>query len=89
MFINYDDESGKTDTITGGRNISKTVYVYRETRDQDFDSPRLRNFVSLARRLEALCGSDTLDIEFCLDTDNMLHLLQVRPLYPPALAGTA
>lgn len=78
--INYDDESGKTDTITGGRNISKTVYVYLDAQDQDFDSPRLRNFVSLARRLEELCGSDALDIEFCLDEDNVLHILQVRPM---------
>lgn len=78
--INYDDESGKTDTITGGRNVSKTVYVYRDVRDQDFDSSRLRGFVDLARRVEAFCGNDALDIEFCLDADNVLHLLQVRPI---------
>lgn len=78
--INYDDESGRTDTITGGRNANKTVYVYREVRDRDFDSPRLRSFVDLARRLEELCGSDALDIEFCLDADDVLHLLQVRPI---------
>lgn len=78
--INYDDESGKTDTITGGRNVNKTVCVYRDVREQDFDSARLRAFVALARRLEELCGSDALDIEFCLDADDILHLLQVRPI---------
>lgn len=78
--INYDDESGRTDTITGGETATKTVFVYRGVRDQDFDSPRLRNFVGLARRLEELCGNDALDIEFCLDADNVLHTLQVRPI---------
>lgn len=78
--INYDDESGRTDTITGGTSCTKTVYVYRDVQDRDFDSPRLRAFVGLARRLETLCGSDALDIEFCLDTDNILYLLQVRPI---------
>lgn len=78
--INYDDESGRTDTITGGHSVSKTVYVYRDVREEDFDSPRLRRFVGLARRLEALCGTDALDIEFCLDAAGVLHLLQVRPM---------
>ncbi len=78
--INYDDESGQTDTVTGGTHVGKTVYVYREAKETDFDSPRLAAFVALARRLEALCGTDALDIEFCLDRQNVLHLLQVRPI---------
>lgn len=78
--INYDDESGTTDSITGGGRVSKTVHVFRGVRDEDFDSPRLRSFVGLARRLEQICGSTELDIEFCLDGANVLHLLQCRPI---------
>lgn len=78
--INYDDESGKTDTVTGGSKIGKTVYVYRKARSDDFDSPRLASFVELARNLEEICQTDLLDIEFCLDADNVLRLLQVRPI---------
>ncbi len=78
--INYDDESGRTDSITGGTASSKTVHVFRAVRDQDFDSPRIRSFIALARHLEEICASDALDIEFCLDRENILHLLQVRPI---------
>lgn len=78
--INYDDESGATDTVTGGSRISKVVHVFRGARDGDFDSPRLLSFVNLARKLEKICGNDALDVEFCLDEGNILHLLQVRPI---------
>ncbi len=78
--INYDDESGRTDTITGGTNVSKAVYIFRDAVEDDFDSDRLRSFVALAARVEQLCGSDALDIEFCLDAAGTLHVLQVRPL---------
>ena len=77
--LNY-DESGQADSVTGGLGISKTVFVYKDARDEDFDSPRLLNFVKFARRLEKLCAKDALDIEFCQDQDGQLHLLQVRPI---------
>lgn len=78
--INYDDESGQTDTVTGGTHAGKTIYVYRQAKQSDFDSPRLASFVALARRLEELCDTDALDLEFCLDKSNILHLLQARPI---------
>ncbi len=78
--VNYDDESGKTDTVTAGSCISKTVYVFRGTAEEDFDSPRLCSFIRLARQVEELCETDALDIEFCLDKTGKLYLLQARPL---------
>ncbi len=78
--VNYDDESGKTDTITGGTGASKTIYVFRDVSVDAFDSERLRQFITLARRVETLCGHDALDMEFCLDRAGTLHLLQVRPI---------
>ena len=78
--INYDDESGRADAVTGGTGVSKTVFVFRGVKDRDFDSSRLRSFVALARRVEEICGNDSLDMEFCLDAAGRLHLLQVRPI---------
>lgn len=76
--INYDDVSGRTDTVTGGSCVSKTVYIYNGVRDEDFDSPRLKKIVGLARSLERLYPGTPLDIEFALDQAMSIHLLQVR-----------
>ncbi len=76
--INYDDESGRTDTVTGGKGPSKTIYVYKGGHDADFDSPRVLAMLNLARTLEAIFKNDSLDIEFGLDKAGKLHLFQVR-----------
>lgn len=75
--INYDDVSGRTDTVTSGAGASKTVYIYKGAREEDFDSPRLRAVVRLAQALEE-CFEGGLDIEFALDRQEHIHLLQVR-----------
>jgi hypothetical protein len=79
-IINYDDESGKTDTITGGTGVSKTVFVYRESTRADFDSDRLHAIFEFAKRVEAVFVSDALDIEFAMNLDGDIYLLQARPI---------
>lgn len=78
--INYDDISGRTDTITSGSGISKTVCVYRGVKAEYFDSPRLRTVLKLVRRLEDFFAGLPLDIEFVVDTRGDAHLLQARPI---------
>lgn len=82
--INYDDESGRTDTITGGTGVNKTVLVYRNTDLALIDSPRIRRWVALAQELEAHFGKAALkhglDIEFAQNLAGKLFVLQVRPL---------
>ena len=76
--LNYDDVSGRTDTVTSGRGVSKTVHIHRGVQATDFDSPRLAAVVELARSLEAVFGEEPLDVEFAVDADFIVHLLQVR-----------
>jgi glutamine kinase len=74
--INYDDESGKTDTVTAGY-TNRTLYVYRDAWDR-LESRRFRTIIEAVKEVEALTGDSDLDIEFALDRDHIVHLFQVR-----------
>lgn len=76
--ISYDDESGRTDQVTGGQGLHKTVLVYRGADAALLKSARMRAVVELARELEMLTRCQTLDIEFAIDLQGGIHLLQVR-----------
>ncbi|MBZ9786732.1 hypothetical protein LB456_04610 [Psychroflexus sp. CAK57W] len=76
--INYDDVTGKTDSVTSGNSINKTVYIYNGVKDEDFDSLNLLALLNLVRNLENIYTNTPLDIEFAIDNDGMVHLLQVR-----------
>ena len=56
-MLNYDDETGKTDTITGGSVVNKTVLVHRDYVTDHVDSPRVAELLELARELERLVRS--------------------------------
>jgi glutamine kinase len=76
--INYDDESGKTDTVTGGTGVNKTVYIFHRADPAHVQSPRIHRILDLARELEAICGPVPLDVEFALTESGRLVVFQVR-----------
>jgi phosphoenolpyruvate synthase/pyruvate phosphate dikinase len=76
--LNYDDETGCTDSITSGVGNHKLVMVYRNCTDEVFVSRRIQKMVLLARSLEKMFHSDALDIEFALDRSGNMYLLQIR-----------
>jgi phosphoenolpyruvate synthase/pyruvate phosphate dikinase len=78
--INYDDESGATDRVTGGIGVSKTVHIFRNLDLADIRSPRIRLMVETAKQLEGIFQSNALDIELGLAHDGRRHIFQVRPL---------
>ncbi len=78
FVINYDDVSGRTDTVTGGAE-SKTVFVHRSNLDA-MKSSRFRRLIDSVIEIEEITGSGELDIEFCIDGKDEIYILQVRPL---------
>jgi len=76
--INYDDETGRTDTVTsGGEYSNRTLYVHKNARDA-VRSPRFLALVSAVIEIEHLIDEDALDIEFAVDENHLVHLFQVR-----------
>ena len=78
--INYDDKTGLTDTVTSGTTINKTIYIYNGVDEKDFDSKYLKVVLSLIRNLENTFPSIPMDIEFAVDKDYSIFLLQVRKI---------
>lgn len=77
-IVNYDDNSGSTDSVTSGRsNELKTFYAHHSS--QNVPLP-LQGVIDLLGELATLYGRQALDIEFASVADGTLYLLQVRPL---------
>jgi len=76
--VNYDDQSGRTDTVTGGAD-SHTLLIYRN-HPQSIHSSRFRRLIFSVLEIETLTRCSELDIEFCITQDETVYILQVRPL---------
>jgi len=79
--INYDDVSGRTNTVTAGDGeyANRTLYVHRSA-TQSVRSQRFQRLLAAVQELEAVMGSQFLDIEFALGEDLTPYLLQVRAI---------
>lgn len=76
--IDFDDETGRTDTVTSGSGAHKSLYVHRDASVDFITSDRIKSFLTLARELEEICKCAALDIEFGMDKTGQLYLFQVR-----------
>lgn len=84
LVINYDDRSGLSDSVTAGRASHLRTYYHHLS--AAFPPPVPLNRIKLLLdELETLFGWNALDIEFALDDQDRLWLLQVRRLTIPTL----
>lgn len=76
--INYDDISGRTDSVTSG--IENKCILVHHNSVNDVKSGRFRKLINIVRSIQKITEYDELDIEFCITSDENVFILQVRPL---------
>jgi len=77
--VNYDDQSGNTDTVTSG--VTNDLKVYYHSKSALLpERGWLSQLLMLLDELENIFDNDALDVEFAVDMAGELYLFQVRPL---------
>lgn len=77
--INYDDQTGRTDTITSGSTHDAKIF-YKHRLCSKKTNTFLDKVIKLCFDLETLLEFSPLDIEFAVDQNDQLYLFQARPL---------
>jgi glutamine kinase len=78
-IVNYDDRSGRTDRVTGGVGDNLETFLCLRSR-LDACPPKLAPVLALVSELENLFACEAIDVEFAIDGDGQIYLLQVRRL---------
>jgi len=76
--INYDDSSGRSDTVTSGE-FSRSVWLHKEARLSAYPA-KWRKLISAVREIEEYLETMVLDIEFAVKKNGQIVIFQIRPL---------
>lgn len=84
--INY-DESGKTDSITSGSiNDTKTLFIYKDSSVSSIIQKNINlnlgilKLIKTLQELEEKFNNKFIDVEFAIDNNDEVYILQVRPI---------
>ena len=81
IVVNYDDVTGSTSSVTSGSGAysNKNLFIHRNHAEA-LRSDRFIRLALVIKELEIICKNTELDIEFAVDNDAKVHILQVRPI---------
>ena len=79
--INYDDITGKTDTVTSGHGAhsNRTLFIFKKF-GENIKSPRFKKLINCVINLEKTIDNNDIDIEFAITKNLKPYLFQVRPI---------
>lgn len=77
--INYDDITGSTDSVTSGTGTEMKLFY--QFKGKDCSLPVMSQICRCLKELEDIMGQVNLDVEFAITNEEILYILQVRPLY--------
>jgi phosphohistidine swiveling domain-containing protein len=79
--INYDDITGKTDTVTSGSGAhsNRTLFIFKKF-EKKIKSLRFKKLINCVIDLEKIINNNSIDIEFAITKNLKPYLFQVRPI---------
>lgn len=82
MVINYNKNSDNELFVTSGNSSDDNLYyIYNPFLSKlKIDDKYLRLIVNLVKEIEEIYSTKKIDIEFVIDSDDVIYLLQIRPL---------
>jgi len=81
VVVNYDDITGSTSSVTSGvgEHANKNLFIHR-SHIKALRSERFIKLMQVVKELELICKNSELDIEFAVDKQTTVFILQVRPI---------
>ena len=78
--VNYDDKSGRTDTVTSGLDDeSRTLTIFRN-KVGTLASSRFSALIKTIKEIEKITEANGLDIEFAITHNEEIYIFQIRPI---------
>ena len=78
--ISYDDNSSETDTVTSGSSNQIKTYTIQRNFNKNFLNPIINKILQSVEELELILNYSSLDVEFIIDDDENLYIVQIRPI---------